>query len=361
MAIVSGQPVIFARNRALPGTRRALGEQRRTSQRREPIAMITLYDTAGNHLSKREGVTHVGAETIWIDLLNPTEEEETDIEKALGLDVPTRAEMREIEASNRFYSEDGAHFMTAFVLHALDKETVVTSNITFILAGKRLITVRYGEPRAFTIYSDKVCRYAEGCTSGAQVLAGLLETIIQRQADLIERLQDEVETLAPQIFGQKTADRKQGRRLEVMLRSVGKQGDTTSRTLESSTSLHRTLAFFATAAKERNEDAKLLDRIDSADRDILSLSEQLRFVTGRTTFLLDATLGMISTEQNQIIKLFSVMAVMLMPPTLVASVYGMNFEFMPELKWAYGYPMALLLMIVSGLIPYFYFRRKGWL
>ena len=323
--------------------------------------MITLYDIAGSRLTKRDGVTDVGPDTIWIDLLNPTEQEETGIEKALALEVPTRAEMREIEASNRFYSEHGAHFMTAFVLYAADRETVATSNITFILAGTRLITVRYGEPRAFAIFADKACRSADSCTTGAQVLAGLLETIIQRQADLIEKLQDEVERLAPQIFGQKSADRKQGRRLDVMLRAVGKQGDTTSRTLESATSLHRTLAFFAAIARERNEDQKLLARIETADRDIVSLSEQLRFVTDRTTFLLDATLGMISTEQNQIIKLFSVMAVMLMPPTLVASIYGMNFEHMPELKFEYGYPMALLLMIVSGLIPYLYFKRKGWL
>lgn len=323
--------------------------------------MITLYDNSGNRLSKRDGVIDVTPDTVWIDLLNPTEQEETGIEKALALDVPTRAEMREIEASNRFYSEDGAHFMTAFVLYAADRETVATANITFILAGNRLITVRYGEPRAFTIFADKACKTTDSCASGAQVLAGLLETIIQRQADLIERLQDEVESLAPQIFGQKNADRKQGRQLDVMLRAVGKQGDTTSRTLESATSLHRTLAFFAAVARERNEDQKLLARIDIADRDIVSLSEQLRFVTGRTNFLLDATLGMISTEQNQIIKLFSVMAVMLMPPTLVASVYGMNFEFMPETKWAYGYPMALIGMVISALIPYLYFKRKGWL
>ena len=102
-------------------------------------------------------------------------------------------------------------------------------------------------------------------------------------------------------------------------------------------------------------------RIDSADRDINSLSEQLRFVAARTSFLLEATLGMISTEQNQIIKLFSVMAVMMMPPTLVASVYGMNFKYMPELDFPFGYPMALALMFLSGLLPYLYFRRKGWL
>lgn len=324
--------------------------------------MITLYDATGNRLNKREGVADLAPSTVWIDLLNPTEAEETDIEKALALDVPTRAEMREIEASNRFYSESGAHFMTAFIVYVgADKENVATSNITFILAQNRLITVRYGEPKAFTLYAERACRGLESCVSGPQVLAGVLETIIQRQADLIEKLQDGVETLAPQIFGQRSADRSQGRRLEVMLRSVGKQGDTTSRLLESATSIHRALTYFASVARERKEDAKLLERIDTCDRDILSLAEQLRFVSSRSSFLLDATLGMISTEQNQIIKLFSVMAVMLMPPTLVASIYGMNFEFMPETKWEYGYPLALLAMVISAVIPFLYFRRKGWL
>ncbi|MEQ1653369.1 MAG: magnesium transporter CorA family protein [Hyphomicrobium sp.] len=323
--------------------------------------MITVYDIAGNCLVKRQGSTEISSTTVWIDLLVPTDAEEDEIEKSLGLDVPTRAEMREIEASNRYYSENGAQFMTTFVVHATEKESITTSNVTFILAGNRLVTVRYGEPKAFALFADRACRNGETCTTGVQVLIGLLETMIQRQADLIERLQDEVESLAPQIFGQKNVDQRQGRRLEVMLRSVGKHGDVTSRTQESATSLHRTLLYFADAARDRHEDAKIVARIESADRDILSLSEQLRFVSGRTTFLLDATLGMISTEQNQIIKLFSVMAVMLMPPTLVASVYGMNFKYMPELELPYGYPIALGLMFVSALIPFIYFRRKGWL
>ena len=323
--------------------------------------MITLYDANGQCLTKRDGATDLTERTVWIDLLHPTDAEETAIEHALGLDVPTRAEMREIEASNRYYSENGSHFMTAFVVHSTDKDTITTSNITFILTGKRLITVRYGEPKAFTMFAERACRTSEGCATGAQITTGLFETLVQRQADLIERLQDEVETLAPQIFGQRNAQQTQGRRLEVMLRSVGRQGDTTSRAQESATSLHRTLLYFADAARERGEDAKLIARIDSADRDIVSLAEQLRFVSGRTAFLLDATLGMISTEQNQIIKLFSVMAVMLMPPTLVASVYGMNFEKMPEIHWTYGYPIALGLMFVSALVPFIYFRRKGWL
>lgn len=323
--------------------------------------MIALYDTAGNCLIKRDGATEVGPATVWIDLLNPTDDEETAIERVLSIDVPTRAEMREIEASNRYYSEGGAQFMTAFVIHASDKDSITSSNITFILAGNRLITVRYGEPKAFTLYADRACKNGDPCSTGAQVMIGLFETMIQRQADLIEKLQDEVETLAPRIFGQKTEQPKQGRRLEVMLKAVGRQGDATSRTQESATSLHRTLLYFADAVRDRGEDAKLVPRIESANRDILSLSEQLRFVSSRTAFLLDATLGMISTEQNQIIKLFSVMAVMLMPPTLIASVYGMNFTHLPEKDWTYGYPYALILMFVSALVPFLYFRRKGWL
>jgi magnesium transporter len=104
-----------------------------------------------------------------------------------------------------------------------------------------------------------------------------------------------------------------------------------------------------------------MTRIESANHDITSLMESLRFLSARTSFLLDATLGMISTEQNQIIKLFSVMAVMLMPPTLVASIYGMNFRFMPELAYEWGYPLALGAMFISGLVPFLYFRKKGWL
>ena len=189
--------------------------------------------------------------------------------------------------------------MTSFVIYAGDKDTIATSNVTFILTGNRLVTVRYGEPKAFSLFAEKICRHnGDECTSGTQVMIGLIETLIQRQADLIEKLQDGVESLAPQIFGQKGAEKGQNRRLEAMLRSVGKQGDTTSRAQESATSLHRTLLYFTDAIRERGEDAKLIPRIESADRDILSLAEQLRFVSGRTAFLLDATLGMISTEQN---------------------------------------------------------------
>ena len=323
--------------------------------------MLTIYDAAGGGLVKREARTAITNATVWIDLLNPTSEEDGTVETALGIAIPTRAEMREIEASNRLYNETGAHFMTAFIVYNVEAQIPSFTAVTFILVGHRLVTVRYAEPRAFPIFLQRVDKGDAACGSGAVIMIGLLEALIHRKADLIERNQDEVDGLAPAIFDIKGGQQTRNRRFDVILKNLGKQGDITSRSQESAVSLERLLTYFAAAARERGEDKRLLQRIETARRDIHSLMEHMRFLLGRINFLLDATLGMITTEQNQIIKLFSVMAVVLLPPTLIASIYGMNFKFMPELDWILGYPLALGLMIVSGLVPYVYFRRKGWL
>jgi magnesium transporter len=192
-------------------------------------------------------------------------------------------------------------------------------------------------------------------------MMGLIEALIHRKADLIERIQDEVERLAQSIFDLRGGQQTRNRRYDVLLKGTGKAGDITARAEESATSLNRLLHFLVQAMRERGDDPRVRQRIKAAHRDINSLMDHTRFLSGRITFLLDATLGMISTEQNQIIKLFSVMAVILLPPTLVATVYGMNFRNMPELDWYFGYPVALAIMGVSAALPYIYFRRKGWL
>ncbi len=323
--------------------------------------MLIIYDHQGSGLAKREGMLPITDATVWIDLLNPTPEEDKFVEAALGIAVPTRAEMREIEASNRLYQENGAHFMTAFIVYNVEAPVPLTTSLTFILAGKRLVTVRYAEPKAFPLFLARVEKGDLACSSAAAIMAGLVESIIHREADLIERIQDEVDRTAPIIFELKGGQQTRTRRLDSILKAVGKQGDTNARAQESALSLDRVLTYFADAARERGDDARILQRIDVAHRDIGSLMEHMRFLSNRILFLLDATLGMISTEQNQTIKLFSVAAVMLMPPTLIASIYGMNFKHMPELSWVSGYPMALGMMVVSAVIPFIYFRRKGWL
>jgi len=323
--------------------------------------MINIYDCRQGLLMRSADAQGPGPECVWVDLVNPTPEEEALIERAMGLDVPTREEVREIEVSSRFYEEAGGTFMTTFIINKVDDPIPTSTTVTFILKENRLVTVRYAEPRSFPIFVQRAEKGAVACASGGAVMIGLLETFIQRTADLIERIQDDVDKLTHNVFNLKTQRRDSTRRLDVLLRSTGKEGDLVARVLESATSLDRTLHVFRDSARERGFDARILQRIDVAQRDILSLMDHTRFLTNRIGFLLEATLGMISTEQNQIIKLFSVMAVMLMPPTLVASIYGMNFRHMPELEWAWGYPLALLVMVLAAVIPYLYFRRKGWL
>jgi len=324
--------------------------------------MLTIYDKTGDKLQKRDSAAPCGDASIWFDLVDPTKEEDAFVESSVGVSIPTRAEMREIETSNRLYQEQGAYYMTTFIVYNLDAHVPSTTAVTFILVGNRLVTVRYTEPKAFPLFLARVESGDAPCSSATTIMIGLIETMIHRTADLIERIQDDVDKLAQSLFDLDSAhEKRHAQRLGMFLKHTGKQGDIVARVQESAMSMDRLLLYFYDAARTRSEEPRALNRIDIAHRDIAALLENMRFLSNRMSFLLDATLGMISNEQNQIIKLFSVMAVMLMPPTLVASIYGMNFKLMPELDLPFGYPMALGLMVVSGLIPYVYFKRKGWL
>ena len=252
--------------------------------------------------------------------------------------------------------------MTTYIMYGVEQANPGSSNLTFILSGKRLVTVRYCEPKAFPFFLQRVERGEARCTSGPSIMIGLLETLLHRKADLIERIQDEVDKMAQSLFKLNgTRSAKPNVNFGDVLKGNGRGADIIARAQESAVSIDRALTFFASAVKDRTDEADLPGRIDAARHDNTSLMEHMKFLQGRTNFLLDATLGMINTEQNQIIKLFSVMSVMLMPPTLVASVYGMNFKTMPELEWRLGYPWALGLMLISAVIPFIYFRRRGWL
>jgi len=323
--------------------------------------MMTIYESNGKALSVHESSIPLTGNSVWIDLLQPTPDEDKFVEEGLAIDIPTRAEMREIEPSNRFYQERGAYFMTASIVYDIEAPVPRTTPITFILAGDRLVTVRYAEPKAFALYLQRVEKGDAPCTTGASIMAGLIDAIVHRMADLIERIQDEVERLAQSVFDLRGGEQTRNRRLDVVLKRIGKAGDVTARAEDSASSLSRLLHYFAQASKDREDDPRIRQRIKAAQRDINSLMDHTKFLSQRISFILDATLGMISNEQNQIIKLFSVMAVVLLPPTLVASIYGMNFKHMPELDWTFGYPAALVLMAIAAIGPIIYFRRKGWL
>ncbi len=323
--------------------------------------MLTIYENRTGTLERQKGKPRITETSQWIDLLNPTPEEEAKIERALKFDVPTREEQQEIEASSRLYLEDGAYFMTATLLYQPEQGEPRTTPVTFILAGQRLVTLRYAEPRAFSIYVARCNRAESDLKSGPAILIGLLETIIDRLADFIERIQTEVEGLSHSIFENQGRAAARQRRFDVMLRAIGREGEITSKARESAHSFGRLLTFLVHAANERKEVKPLQARIRTAARDVTSLTDHATFLSGKIIFLLDATLGMISIQQNDIIKIFSVAAVVFLPPTLIASIYGMNFHHMPELDWWFSYPLALGLMVLAAVLPYLYFKRKGWL
>jgi magnesium transporter len=300
-------------------------------------------------------------EAIWIDLFRPSRDEERLVQASLGIELPSREEMREIEPSSRLYQESGALFMTANVLHKADTDDAESTPVTFILTGEQLVTIRYAEPRSFTAFAQHAERHPAQHQSGAAVLIGLLDAIVDRTADILEQVGDDTDRLSKDVFARSApAKRKSSGDFEEILKRLGRDQDLTSRARDSLVSLSR-LVSFLTLRNEPRSSKDLKARTRTLGRDVRSLTDHASFVSAKISFLLDASLGMINIEQNAIIKIFSVAAVVFLPPTLVASIYGMNFKFMPELEWPLGYPFALLLMILSAALPYWYFKRRGWL
>jgi len=322
--------------------------------------MIVGYAPDNGRLRAVPDVLGNFASVLWLDLVSPTAEEEAAIEQKLGVGIPTREEMQEIEISSRLYVEDDGIFMTATLPARTDSDDLQMGPVAFVLAKGKLVTVRYHEPRAFKTFPQRAAKATLGCTSGEIVLVNLLEATSDRIADILERAEHEVDALSRNIF---TAEPESSVRpdLRNVLQQVGRKGDLCSHVRDSLLSLHRLAGFLGHVLTQRNADKELRGRVKTLGRDAESLSDHASFLSQKITFLLDATLGMIAIEQNNIIKIFSIAAGVFLPPTLIASIYGMNFRVMPELSWAYGYPLAGVLMLVSALLPLWYFRRRGWL
>jgi magnesium transporter len=298
---------------------------------------------------------------VWVDLLEPTAEEDKFVSSLLGVEIPTREEMQEIEASSRLYQEDGALFMTAAVLAQSDTENPVTSPMTFILSDHHLVTVRYADPKSFPAFVARA-RHAGATVGRAElVLLGLLEAIVDRTADVLERVGAEVEAVSQLVFRHTGPQPTKSRDFQDVIRRVGRTGDLATKARESLVGIGRVGAFLSQSVEAVKSPKDVRARLNTLARDVQSLTDHASFLSNKITFVLDATLGMINIEQNSIIKIFSVAAVVFLPPTLVASVYGMNFDLMPELGWRFGYPLALGLMVLSAVLPYLYFKRRGWL
>jgi magnesium transporter len=322
--------------------------------------MIYGYVSEGSRL-RRVAEPLRDPAVVWIDLLKPTPDEEATVESALGLGVPTREEMGEIEVSSRVYFEGDTAFMTANLPAYTDNEHVEMGPVTFVLARDRLVTVRYHDPRAFKTFPGRAEKADLGCGAPEPTLMALLEAIVDRIADVLERVGADIDGVSASVFRPAGGKPVTTAELKEVLQRIGRLGDLLSKLRDSLVSLERVLGFLGLVQSQRGSDKDLRGRLKAVARDTRDLADHASFLSQKTTFLLDAMIGLVGIEQNQIIKIFSVAAVAFLPPTLIASIYGMNFEFMPELGEVWGYPAALGLMVVSAVIPLWWFKRRGWL
>jgi magnesium transporter len=320
--------------------------------------MLTAYATKDGALVPLDPPTDL-SKALWIDLVSPTQDEEHRVETELGVEVPTREEMREIEPSSRLYVDNGSRFSTAVILSGIDTGAPKLAAITFILHGNALITVRYDDPKPFSLFCARAAKPGSVAAKGEHVLAGLMDTIVDRIADILERTGDDLDAISRSVFASDSDDH--ARSYKEDMRLLGRKADLISKARESLVSLSRLLVFWSSGLEAARPDKDLKTDIRSMQRDVDSLAMHTDYLNSKAQLLLDAVVGMVSIEQNNIIKIFAVLSVVLMPPTLVASVYGMNFAHMPELQWNFGYPLALALMAVTGALPYLYFKWKRWL
>jgi len=328
--------------------------------------MFTIYElSTGTAIADdRFGDRDPKNEVLWIDLFQPTENEIELWNDRLELDLPTRPEMEEIESTSRLYMEDHALFMTATVLSNTDRPGEIRSSpVTFILREKTLVTLRFVDNQPFRMFIRNLKRKTGPKCTPAHILSGLVDSIVDRLADILERVGAGCDQLSSEVFSTEGDKRKASQNsvvLKELLRRTGHNGETIAKTRESLMTINRLIVYFLESIKSLGVDS-LISHVKGIGRDIQSLSDHATFLDAKVAFLLDAVLGLISIEQNQIIKIFSIAAVIFLPPTVVASVYGMNFQIMPELNQDWGYPFALALMMTSAILPFLYFRRKGWI
>ena len=290
-------------------------------------------------------------QAVWIDVQDPDAEEQKWLETLTHEDLPRTDEIEEIEASARsFVDQDGIHIHSLFVTQSEGRH--VTESVACILQNQRLITIREGEIADFRLLRMRARRGQVPCESAPAMLITLLDQKVENHADTLEDIHRQLENVSHLVLEDEEAE------LEEAISQLAKLEDSNGKIRLCLMDTQRDISFLLRSLRNQQQQAEMLRDIM---RDIDTLMSHATFLFDKINFLMDSTQGFINIEQNQIIKIFSIAAVVLLPPTLVASIYGMNFRFMPELHWVLGYPWALCLMVLSGIAPYWYFKRKGWL
>jgi magnesium transporter len=327
--------------------------------------MVTVYTNAGiaTVAPEAEDCSRTLAESVWIDLLDPTPGETKAVEAVLGAELPTRREAQEIEISSRLYVEGRTIFTTLTVIIGADTPHPGTSPVTFVIQSSRLVTLRFAQPRPFDTFPQKYKKSPGAYPTAQKIMMGLVDEIVDRIADILESVGGSLNSISASVFPDESPGKaRRGERTDYtrILTRIGNDGELAANARESLVSVVRLLGFLGeTHPVMGGEPAD--EHWKTIRRDVTALADHASFLSNKVNFFLDATMGRISIEQNTIIKLFSVLAVVFLPPTLIASIYGMNFEHMPELGKAWGYPLSIVLMIVSAILPYAIIKRKGWL
>jgi magnesium transporter len=299
--------------------------------------------------------------TVWIDLMEPTVEEDRRVQAFVGVPVPTKADPDYTEPPEAHYSENGCRYLRAYLISE-PEDTPDITGVTFVLAPTVLVTVHYDAVETFDVYSQKLCKAPGQALFPDAVAVGLINTGLNRSARALSKAGESLDRIASAVFRAKEVD--QGKRNKIYsdtLWALGREDEKISNLRESLVSVERLLLFLLAEGRPEHGAKPVREATKTALRDLQSLEEDASFKAQKVQFLLDATLGLINLAQNDIIKLFSVLAVIFMPPTVIASIYGMNFKVMPELDWSFGYPMAIVLMICAAVLPYVFFRWKKWL
>ncbi len=317
--------------------------------------MLHAYQEIDSRLFPTDSVD----QAIWIDLFAPTADEVATV-ATLGVEVPTLEDMEEIEISNRLYREGGIDYMTVQLTGHSETSGPISGPVTFILSPSRLVTVRHHATRPFETYPTRADRVGPGCVSANRLFLSLVEEIVGRLADLLESAGRSLDHTSRSVFvpGHRGKNQK---RLEVALRQIGREAELLGNIRLALLTLHRALGFYGQTARDRRGDEGLSNVLKDLRRDIDALEVHIDYLSQRIALTSDATLGMINLEQNSTVRIVSVVAVLFLPPTLIASIYGMNFAVMPELAQPWGYPAALGAMLASSVAAYLYFRWKNWL
>ncbi len=324
-----------------------------------------LYANTGHAPRSRfaspTGPNEIG-EAAWYDLIDPTEAERAEVAHITGLRVPTRAETAEIETSSRLATEAGVLYLSTPMTYPAGDSGMAIAPLGFVLAPGCLITIRYAE---IPVFDDVAERFAgRERPSGASAFLLLFEAIVDRLADVLERVGLDLQAISQTIFRTDADPERNSNRIDARLRgtlrAVGRLGEKLADLRDSLIGVQR-IAVYVTERGGGWIEKDLLHRCSTTQKDIASLMDYDVQLGNKVQFLLDATLGFINIEQNNGIKVLTVVSVVGVPPTLIASIYGMNFKWIPELQWEYGYFYGLAVIVLSAFVPLLWFRRRGWI